>query len=84
MQKSGHRVFILLNENKSKATHSQINRKLFINTGPLTTGVIGVKKLSYDLCGDIVNTASRMESYCEVGTIHISDEMYELNKNEFN
>jgi guanylate cyclase len=46
-------------------------------------GVIGRKKFIYDLWGDAVNTASRMESHGEAGRIHISSATYELIKGDF-
>lgn len=51
--------------------------RIGIHSGPTVTGVIGTKKLSYDVWGDAVNTAARMESYGEPGTIQISQEFYE-------
>jgi adenylate cyclase len=61
----------------------QVSIRIGINTGPAIAGVIGVKKFIYDLWGDTVNTASRMESYAEAGKIQITTEVYELIKNEF-
>ena len=44
-------------------------------------GIVGVKKFSYDIWGDTVSTASRMESSGEVGQENISEARYELVKN---
>ncbi len=57
--------------------------RIGIHTGPVIAGVIGHKKLSYDIWGDTVNTASRMESSGEAGKINISGSTYELVKDFF-
>jgi len=57
--------------------------RIGIHTGSVIAGVIGHKKLSYDIWGDTVNTASRMESSGEAGKINISGSTYELVKDFF-
>ena len=54
-----------------------------IHAGPVIAGVIGVKKFSYDIWGDAVNTASRMESSGEPGKIQVSEKIYDSIKNSY-
>ena len=53
-----------------------------IHTGPIVAGIVGVKKFQYDIWGDTVNTASRVESNGEVGRVNISQSTYEAIKEE--
>lgn len=57
--------------------------RIGINTGPVVAGVIGKKKFSYDLWGDAVNIASRMESHGMADRIQVSADTYELLKAKF-
>ena len=57
--------------------------RIGINTGPVIAGVVGTKKFAYDIWGDTVNTAARMESNGEIDKINISESTYELIKNNF-
>ncbi|MBP8959273.1 MAG: hypothetical protein KBG40_02480 [Bacteroidales bacterium] len=57
--------------------------RIGIHTGTVIAGVVGQKKLSYDIWGDTVNTASRMESSSEPGKINISGTTYEFVKDFF-
>jgi len=58
--------------------------RIGVHTGPVVAGIVGIKKFAYDIWGDTVNTASRMESSGEVGKVNISGTTYELVKDKFN
>jgi class 3 adenylate cyclase/lipopolysaccharide biosynthesis regulator YciM len=51
-----------------------------INTGPVAAGIVGIKKFQYDIWGDTVNTAQRMEANCEINNINVSENTYQLIK----
>jgi adenylate cyclase len=57
--------------------------RIGIASGPVVAGVIGTRKFFYDVWGDAVNTASRMESTGAPGTIQVAEETYELLSDDF-
>ena len=65
------------------AGEDRIDFRIGMNSGPCVGGVIGLRKFVFDIWGDSVNTASRMESHGVPGRIHLSDATYELIRDEF-
>lgn len=57
--------------------------RIGVHSGSVVAGIVGVKKFSYDIWGDTVNTAARMEQTSEAGKINISQNTYELVKDKF-
>lgn len=58
--------------------------RIGLHSGSVVAGIVGLKKFAYDIWGDTVNTAARMEQYSEAGKINISETIYELVKDKFN
>jgi class 3 adenylate cyclase len=70
---------------REEPTHDmpRFDIRIGINSGPVVAGVVGTKKFAFDIWGDTVNIASRMESNSESGKVNISENTYELIKDAF-
>ena len=68
--------------NKKDENEIRFEMRLGIHTGPVVAGIVGVKKFQYDIWGNTVNIASRMESNSEVGKVNISKHTFDLIKDD--
>ncbi len=68
---------------RAAINQQQYEIRIGINTGPLVAGIIGIKKFTYDIWGDTVNLASRLEANGEENKINISENTYQLIKENF-
>ena len=76
-------LFVKEARNKRSGDEVRFEIRIGVNTGPLVAGVVGSKKFAYDIWGDTVNIAARMEACSEAGRINISEKTYELVKDHF-
>lgn len=72
--------FVKWSKKNKESDHIKFDIRIGINSGPVVAGVVGKKKFAYDIWGDTVNIAARMESNSETGEINISENTHGLIK----
>ncbi|MBC7884324.1 MAG: AAA family ATPase, partial [Saprospiraceae bacterium] len=68
---------------KNPVNKCKFDIRIGINSGPVVAGIVGIKKYVYDIWGDTVNTAARMEATSEPGKINLSDTTFQLIEGKF-
>lgn len=71
-------------QNKVRAGKPYFEMRIGVHTGPVVAGVVGFRKFAYDIWGDTVNTAARLEQGGEPGKVNISETTWEAVKDQFN
>jgi class 3 adenylate cyclase len=75
--------FIIQRKKEKEASgEPSFEMRIGIHTGPVVAGIVGVRKFAYDIWGDTVNTASRMESSGEPGKVNISKVTFDIVKDD--
>jgi class 3 adenylate cyclase len=84
--KAAQQILVFLEDFNARQAESGkplFQARIGIHTGPVVAGIVGIKKFAYDIWGDTVNIAARMEQSSEGGRINISGATYELVKSRF-
>lgn len=72
-----------IDQRKQQNPETGLEIRIGIHTGPVVAGIVGVRKFAYDIWGDTVNTASRMESSGEPGKVNVSHDTFKLLEEKF-
>jgi adenylate cyclase len=70
-------------EERKRLSKNALDIRIGIHSGPVIAGIVGVKKFAFDIWGDTVNTAARMEQNSKKGSINVSHTTYTLTKDDF-
>ncbi len=81
--KASLEILEFIKQRRAQLGDNTFEIRIGVNSGSVVAGIVGVKKFAYDIWGDTVNTAARMEQNSEPGKINISQATYEMVKNEF-
>jgi class 3 adenylate cyclase len=79
---AGLEILEFIEKRKTENTNA-LDIRIGIHSGPVIAGIVGVKKFAYDIWGDTVNTAARMEQNSQKGKLNISGSTYDLVKDKF-
>lgn len=83
-ERIAHMALAMLQKIKEQYPHGEIKLRIGIHTGEAIAGIIGKNKFAYDLWGDTVNTASRMESHGLSDRIQVTEDVQQLLSTKFN
>ena len=75
--------FVLESKREDPNNLTRFDIRIGINSGPVVAGVVGTKKFAYDIWGETVNIASRMEANSEPGKVNVSQNTYKLIKDDY-
>jgi hypothetical protein len=81
VERFGYADLMLVDDRTGRVVYTVM--RIGVNSGPVVAGVIGASKFIYDLWGDTVNIASRMESHGVTGAIHVTRATWKILKNDY-
>ena len=77
-------ILAFMKQRRLDPAHKMVDVRIGIHTGSVVAGIVGVKKFAYDIWGDTVNTAARMQQASDPGKINISQATFELVRDRYN